>query len=247
MQEKYCKRSGTKRSEPRASTTDPEARRMKMGDGGTRPAMNVQFASDGGLMQPMYDDVCTRYDVVPDDDLVDGGFVKKDDITHVEQQGTQVFAPLLYAEQKQHAEQKQLPAGEDPYALRPGERAEMTAHRRRMGTTAAKEKYKRRAPIAEFSNADCRNRGLSQFRVRRLAKAKAHTLWHVLAYNFMRLRNLVCPLRVELSGGRHGKLSITPIGRNRETTASPGVLPRRTWSRPNFGEGPISKLRKRTR
>jgi len=178
---------------------------MKMGDGGTRPAMNVQFASDGdaqmivsvdvtsqgsdsGLMQPMYDDVCERYDVVPDDYLVDGGFVKKDDITHVEQKGTQVYAPL-------YAEKKQLAAGEDPYAVRPEESPQMTAHRQRMGTTEAKEKYKRRAAIAEFPNADCRNRGLTQFRVRGLAKAKAQTLWHALAYNFMRMRNLVCPLR----------------------------------------------------
>jgi vacuolar-type H+-ATPase subunit I/STV1 len=30
----------------RASTTDPEARRMKMGDGGTRPAYNVEFSTD---------------------------------------------------------------------------------------------------------------------------------------------------------------------------------------------------------
>ena len=30
-----------------ASKTDPEARRMKMGDNGFRPAMNVQLASDG--------------------------------------------------------------------------------------------------------------------------------------------------------------------------------------------------------
>lgn len=208
MQEKYRKRSGKKRSEPRASTTDPEARRMKMGDGGIRPAMNVQFASDGdaqmivsvdvtsqgsdsGLMQPMYDDVRERYDVVPGDYLVDGGFVKKDDITHVEQKGTQVYAPL-------YAEEKQLVAGEDPYAPRPKESPQMTTHRQRMGTTEAKEKYKRRAAIAEFPNADCRNRGLTQFRVRGLAKAKAQTLWHVLAYNFMRMRNLVCPLR-ELS------------------------------------------------
>lgn len=205
MQEKYQKRSGKKRSEPRASTTDPEARRMKMGDGGTRPAMNVQFASDGdaqmivsvdvtsqgsdaGLMQPMYDDVCARYDVVPDDYLVDGGFGKKDDITHVEEKGTQVYAPL-------YAEDKQLAAGEDPYAPRPKESSQMTAHRQRMGTPEAKEKYKRRAAIAEFPNADCRNRGLTQFRVRGLAKAKAQTLWHALAYNFMRMRNLVCPLR----------------------------------------------------
>ncbi len=205
MQEKYRKRSGEKRSEPRASTTDPEARRMKMGDGGTRPAMNVQFVSDGaaqmivsidvtsqgsdsGLMQPMYDDVCDRYDVTPEDYLVDGGFVKKDDITHVEQNGTKVYAPL-------YAEEKQLAAGEDPYAPRPKESPEMTAHRQRMGTPEAKEKYKRRAAIAEFPNADCRNRGLTQFRVRGLAKAKAQTLWHVLAFNFMRMRNLVCPLR----------------------------------------------------
>ena len=30
----------------RVSTTDPEARVMKMGDGGFRPAHNVQFATD---------------------------------------------------------------------------------------------------------------------------------------------------------------------------------------------------------
>ena len=205
MQEKYRKRSGKKRSEPRASTTDPEARRMKIGDGGTRPAMNVQFASDGdaqmivsvdvtsqgsdsGLMRPMYDDVCERYDVVPEDYLVDGSFSKKDDITHVEQNQTKVYAPL-YAEEKQHAQ------GQAPYAPRPKESLEMTVHRQRMGATEAKEKYKRRAAIAEFPNADCRNRGLTQFRVRGLAKAKAQTLWRVLAYNFMRMRNLVCPLR----------------------------------------------------
>jgi transposase len=208
MQEKYQKRSGKKRSEPRASTTDPEARRMKMSDGGSRPAMNVQFASDGdaqmivsvdvtsqgsdsGLMQPMYDDVCDRYGVIPDDYLVDGGFGKKDDVTHVEEQGTRVYAPL-------YAEEQQLAAGEDPYAARPKESPQMTAHRQRMGTTEAKEKYKRRAAIAEFPNADCRNRGLTQFRVRGLAKAKAQALWHALVYNFMRMRNLFCPLR-ELS------------------------------------------------
>src|ERR1019366_9075541 len=36
----------TREKEPRASTTDPEARVMKMADGGFRPAYNVQFASD---------------------------------------------------------------------------------------------------------------------------------------------------------------------------------------------------------
>jgi transposase len=206
IQDRYDNRSsGTPRSKPRASKTDPEARRMKMADGGTRPAMNVQFASDGdaqmivavdvtsqgsdsGLMQPMYDDVRARYGVTPENYLVDGGFSKKDDITHVEQHHTQVFSPL-------YAEQKLLAEGKDPYAPRPNDSPEMIAHRARMGTAEAKETYKRRAAIAEFANADCRNRGLNRFLVRGLVKAKAQTLWHVLAYNLMRMLNLVCPLR----------------------------------------------------
>jgi transposase len=206
IQTRYKKRSSSeKRSEPRASTTDPEARRMKMGDNGTRPAMNVQFASDGdsqmvvavdvtsqgsdcGLMKPLYDDVCQQYDVVPENYLVDGGFGKKEDITDLEAEGTKVFAPL-------YAEQKQLDQGQDPYAKRPKESAGMTAHRQRMGTPEAKEIYKRRPAIAEFPNADCRNRGLTQFRVRGLVKAKAQTLWHVLVYNYLRMQNLVCPRR----------------------------------------------------
>ncbi len=206
MQEKYRKRSSSeKRSEPRASTTDPESRRMKMGDNGTRPAMNVQFASDGdaqlvvqvdvtsqgsdnGLMAPMYDDVLEAYGVTPADYLADGGFAKKEDITHLERAGTEVFAPL-------YAEQKQVDAGKDPYAARAGESREMTAHRARMGTPEAKTKYKRRSAVAEFPNADCRNRNLIQFRVRGLVKAKAQTLWHVLAFNLLRMQKLYCPLR----------------------------------------------------
>lgn len=94
-----------------------------------------------------------------------------------------------------YAEQKQLDDGKDPYAARANESAEMTAHRQRMGTADAKERYKRRSAIAEYPNADCRNRGLTQFRVRGLVKAKAQTLWHVLAFNLLRMKNLYCPLR----------------------------------------------------
>jgi hypothetical protein len=206
MQKKYDERTcSVKRSQPRASTTDPEARRMKMGDNGFRPAMNVQFASDGdtqlvvsadvtsqgsdnGLMKPMYDEVCERYGVVPDNYLVDGGFSKKDDITELEKNGTKVYAPL-------YNEDKQIEKGEDPYAPHKGESQEMTAHRARMGTPKGKEVYRRRSAIAELPNADCRNRGLHQFRVRGLVKAKAQTLWHVLAFNFTRLQNLRCELR----------------------------------------------------
>ena len=40
------KRNGGKAEDARASTTDPDARVMKMGDGGFRPAFNVQLATE---------------------------------------------------------------------------------------------------------------------------------------------------------------------------------------------------------
>lgn len=192
-------------SEPRASTTDPEARRMKMADGGIRPAFNVQFVSEGnaqlivsvdvtsqgsdsGLMKPRYDDVRQRYGRTPKKYLADGGFGKKEDVTYLEQQGTQVFLPI-------YAEKKLLGEGKDPYAPRDGETPEMTAYRQRMGTAEAKTIYKRRSAIAEFPNADCRNRGLTQLRVRGLVKIKAQALWHALAFNLLRMRNLICETR----------------------------------------------------
>ena len=106
QKEKRTKGSGKK---ARCSTTDPEARNMKMGDGGFRPAYNVQFAtdgdtrlivsvdvsnngSDGGQMAPMHADVYRRYDKLPGNYVVDGGFVTNDDITQVERSGSQVVA-----------------------------------------------------------------------------------------------------------------------------------------------------------
>lgn len=187
-------------SEPRASTTDPDARRMKMGDTGFRPAFNVQFANDAdalviigvdvtnegtdsGQLEPMYESVCERYDVTPKNYLADGGFRSKAGVSALESKGTNFFGPLPN-------EKKQLAAGEDPYTARPGENALFTAYRQRMGTDEAKDMYRRRAAAAEFPNANCRNHGLHQFRVRGLLKAKAQSLWHAIAYNFRRFCNL---------------------------------------------------------
>ncbi|PQO33135.1 hypothetical protein C5Y97_18585 [Blastopirellula marina] len=186
--------------EARASTTDPEARKMKMGDGGFRPAYNVQFATtthtrvivgvdvvnegtDGGQMQPMYDQIIQRYGQVPAVYLADAGFSNLAAITHLEGNGTQVYLPIT--EEKQKRAQ-----GRDPYAPMPGDSVEVKAWRARMGTAEAQPIYRERASSAEFSNATCRNRGLGQFNVRGLAKTKAITLWHALAHNFQRLLDL---------------------------------------------------------
>ena len=205
MQQRYAKRNKNvsdkhHRSEPRASTTDPQARRMKMGDNGFRPAMNVQFAndadalviikadvnsegSDAALLAPMYDQVCQDY-CCPKKYLADGGFSKKDGVTHLEKSGTEFYGKL-------YNEKKQLNEGRDPFAARASENEHFTQFRQRMGTEEAQAIYRRRAPAAEFPNAICRNQGLRQFSVRGLDKAKSQVLWHALSYNFRRFINLI--------------------------------------------------------
>ena len=186
----------------RASTTDPEACKMKMGDGGFRPAYNVQFATDGksrvivgvdvtnsgsdrGQMATMHQGVIDNYGKTPGKYVVDCGFATKDDITTVEQAGSEVLAPI-------HSEKKMRAEGHDPHARKKTDSDEMFVFRQRMATDDAKETYKLRPSIAEFPNAVCRNHGLQQFRVRGLDKVKAVALLHALTFNFMRMIDLGC-------------------------------------------------------
>jgi transposase len=197
QKEKLAPGSG---QEARSSTTDPEARKMKMADGGYRPAYNVQFATDGqarmivgvevtnsgsdrGQMPPLHEEVSRRYGKTPDSYLVDCGFATKEDITTVERRGSQTLAPI-------HGEEGIRKRGGDPHARKRGDTDEVFAFRQRMATESAKALYKQRPSIAEFPNAECRNRGLQQFRVCGLAKAKVVALWHAITFNFMRMRHL---------------------------------------------------------
>ena len=200
LQQQKEKRKKGSGQEARCSTTDPEARNMKMGDGGFRPAYNVQFAtdgdsrmivsvdvsnngSDGGQMAPMHEEVCQRYGKVPDDYTVDGGFATNDDITAVEQAGSRVAAPMTH-------EDRIRKRGGDPHARRAGDSNAMAAFRERMKTDEAKAVLKQRPSIAEFPNAECRNRGLHQFRVRGQTKVRTVTLWYAITFNFMRMLHL---------------------------------------------------------
>jgi transposase len=184
--------------ELRASTTDPEARKMKMGDGGFRPAYNVQFAtatdsqvivgvdvsqsgSDGGQMQPMIEQIEQRYGQAPKEYLADGGFSTLDDIEKVStpERGTKVYTPVK-------DEDKKRAAGVDPFAPRAKDSPTLAEWRQRMGTEEAKQIYAERAATAECVNAQARNRNLYQFRVRGWRKVKIIALWYALAQNVMR-------------------------------------------------------------
>jgi transposase len=194
-----AKRAGdVKQSVARASTTDPEARCMKMADGGFRPAYNVQLAtttgsqvivgvevtkarSDGEQMPPMVEQMKARYGQVPGEWLVDGGFATRRAIEEVSapERGTVVYAPVK-------EEEKKRAAGVDPFAPRRRDSPAVAAWRMRMGTAEAKTVYKERAATSECVNAIARNRGLHQFRVRGLKKVLAVVLWYALAHNLMR-------------------------------------------------------------
>jgi transposase len=187
------KRSAAEREQARVSTTDPEARVMKMADGGFRPAYNTQFAvdtetqvvvgvdvsnrgTDQGHLLPMLEQLETRYGKRPAQDLVDGGFVALDDIEKAAVQGTEVYAPVM----------KPKDPDRDPHAPLPDDAPGVAAWRQRMGTDEAKQIYKLRAATAECVNAIARNRGFLRFRVRGRDKARAVALWYAIAHNMMR-------------------------------------------------------------
>jgi len=181
----------TKKNPPRASTTDPEARFMRMPDGGTRPAYNVQLAvdtesrvivgvdvtnagSDAGLSEGMREQVEERAKAPVKDQLLDGGYVKLDVIDTATTDGVTLYLPVP----------KPRKAGSDPHQRKRTDSQAVGDWRERMGTPEAKAVYKLRGSTIETANGELKmERGLSPFRVRGRAKARCVVLWCVLAYN----------------------------------------------------------------
>lgn len=190
------KKSGAKDATPRVSTTDPRARVMKMGDGGFRPAYNVQFAtsvddarvivgvdvsnrgSDMGQTTPMLHQIKERTGVLPTELLVDGGYAQHSAIDDAAGLGVTVYAPVPKPRGKETR---------DPHMPRDNDSEHVAAWRRRMGTDDAKEIYKQRAATAETVNADAKShRGLDRLAVRGLDKVLGHATLFALTYNLLR-------------------------------------------------------------
>ena len=183
--------------EPRVSTTDHEARVMKMAYGGFRPAFNAQLAvdtatliitgvdliasgSDMNQMLPMHEQHQNRYARVPEQWLADGGFAKHEHIEQLDARATTVFAPVPAPKDQQRDRHERLPT----------DSAGLGQWRERMGTDEAKQIYKERAASIECTNAHLRNRGLQRLNVRSLCKVRAVLLWHALAHNLQRMMSL---------------------------------------------------------
>jgi transposase len=182
--------NGKKQKEPRASTTDAQARVMKMADGGFRPAYNVQVASaageqivvavdvtktgsDRGLMRPMLERWHKRTGGLPKRHLADGGFTSAADLEWAHSAGVEVYCPPT---QSKH--------GTDPYRARRGDGKGVLAWRARMASEAGQQQYKQRA-ICECIHARWRNWDLRQLPVRGLQKVRAVLLLYALTNNIL--------------------------------------------------------------
>ena len=189
-QERDQKRgNGKKPKEPRASTTDAQARVMKMADGGFRPAYNVQVASaagepivvavevrntgsDRGLLRPMLERL-RALGHRPARHLADGGFCSAEDIEWAHREGIDIYCPPT---QSKH--------GTDPYQPRRGDQAGVLAWRARMASDAGKAQYKPRS-ICECIHARWRNWNLRQLTVRGIKKVRAVVLLYALTNNIL--------------------------------------------------------------
>jgi transposase len=187
----------------RASTTDPEATRMKMSDGGFRPAYNVQVASDPasravvgvsvsasgndyGLDGPMREQVEQRTGGTVAEHLVDGGYLTKEAVEAAAAQGVTLYVPPGSTELAEVKPPKDPAKNGDEFTPRPGDSDAMKALRLRMGSEAGKAVYKLRASTSETVNADLRcRRGLRELTVRGVRKVTCVALWSALAYNVM--------------------------------------------------------------
>jgi hypothetical protein len=199
------KKSGAKDATPRVSTTDPDARVMKMPDGGFRPAFNVQLAtttdaaraivgvsvsvtnrgSDQGQATPMLEQIEARTGVRPTELLVDGGYPGHDAVDQATAVGVTLYAPVPKPRSKASETPDQPPI--DPHLPKPGDSVAVAVWRIRMGTDDARQIYKQRAATAETVNADAKaDRGMAATALRGLDKVTGTACLFALTYNILR-------------------------------------------------------------
>jgi transposase len=186
-------RASAKPEEARASETDRDARKMKRSHGGFEPAFNVQTAtdidsglivavqvveqaSDNGLLVPMVEQATANLGTPPKQALADAGYSDADDVEKLETAHIEVLMPPKN-------ERKEKEQGQDPYRRKRRDSEAIAAWRERMGTAAARERYSRRAPVAEGVHAQQSNRGWKRFRLRGLVKAQVEAMWQALVHN----------------------------------------------------------------
>lgn len=196
QRQKLAKARQKRVPEARVSTTDPDARVMQMGDGGFRPAVNIQLAttgdgraivgvqvsqqgSDGGLAAPLEAQVVDRTGQHPQAYLMDGGLATRDDITTLAAHDVTVYAPV--------EPPRTTTSGRTAYDPRPDDTPAVAEWRQRMGTDEGQATYRQRSGIAEWTNAQLRVRhGLHRLTVRGVDRVTSVVLLLAVTHNLLR-------------------------------------------------------------
>jgi hypothetical protein len=168
---------------------------MKMGDGGFRPAVNIQFAvdtasraivgvaatgagSDMGLAPPMREQVEARTGLAVHEHLVDGGYLILDEIDAAAADGVTMYVHPKTPSDPARLDQRYVPKPDDSPAV--------ADWRVRMGTEAAQAVYRERASTVETVNADLKtHRGMARFLVRGTEQVLSCALFSAIAYNLL--------------------------------------------------------------
>jgi transposase len=185
----------------RASITDPDVRKMKMGDGGFRLAYNVQFATgldsrviygvhvvqtlDPGTPPTVMAQVSERLKKINlsaiKNWIADCAYSAKIDIE---------TAALLFPNCCYYAPPK-LKAGLDPTKENKKDGEAVKKWRKMINSETIKEIYRKRCSTAEFSNMHAKNQSLNEFSVRGVVKVKGMALLHAIAQNCSRFLDLL--------------------------------------------------------
>ena len=176
----------------RASTTDPQARIMKVANGGYNPAYNIQYATtnkgkaivgvnvikkgtDNNQIITMIEEMKKRCGVIPKKWLVDTGYESFEELEKISKKFPECKVYIPGRERK----------GKDPYKLNPRDSLAIRDWKKRMASKEGKKIYNERPETAELINAQARNRGLQQVLVRGLKKVKDTAVIFAIAHNMM--------------------------------------------------------------
>jgi transposase len=194
---KRHKKAEAKKTEVRASMTDPEARLMRFSDGAVRAGYNVQLAvepgsgiilaaettdrrNDAGMAGPMLEEVERHLGLRPRRVLADTTYATREDIVAFASKDIEVYTPMPPDKTDVTPETARKRARQ-----RQREPAAIKAWRARMADQASAAIYRARSRI-ETVNGILKGRGLAIMRVRSIAKVRCVVLLQTLAHNLWR-------------------------------------------------------------
>ena len=179
--------------QPRASTTDPDARVMKMADGGFRPGIDVPFVAAGdehggprtvvaiqvtnggtdkGSLVPMVEQIQERTGVRPGVVLADAGHAAFDELRTLDDMGVRVLVSVPKSSKRPGPQADHSPAIE--------------RWRERMTLPENIRLFRARAGLVELVNAHFKSRhGLTEVLVRGLPKVTTVALLTGITFNLL--------------------------------------------------------------